>query len=195
MSSLGLVVTRSNLDHRLLCAKSGRSRLRRIINIGTVVIQLSIPISVLLLCISVVGCTTPAHIVHLNMPSESERVEILVWRESSINVWGHRLVFGADERDIVQLSNGEYAHLYLPTGSHRLYVRSTLADEPYELTASLEANKKACLKTSANPLNYAKALIPFTLNFSNSFFLEPVSCLSDIEMAKYTLVPVEYGDK
>ncbi|MBE0620345.1 MAG: hypothetical protein IH605_07105 [Burkholderiales bacterium] len=144
-----------------------------------------------ILCLSLIGCT-PAHIVRLSAPPESERAEVLVHRESAFNHGGVGLVFGADKRDFVQLNNGEYARLYLPSGNHSFFVRSTQADKPYELSASLLANQTTCFKASANPENFAKALLPFTFHLSNSFLLERVSCLSEAEIAKYSSVKVEY---
>ncbi len=152
--------------------------------------RLSLFLSIIL-CLGLVGCT-PAHIVRLNAPPESERVEVLVYRESAFNHGGVGLVFGADKRDFVQLSNDEYARLYLPAGNHRFFVRSTQADTPYELSVSLVANQTACFKAHANPGNLGKALLPFAFYLGNSFLLAPVSCLSEAEIAKYSLVKVEY---
>lgn len=155
--------------------------------------RLSFPLF-LLLNVGLLGCT-PANLVRLNMPPESERAEVQVYREPAFNASGIGLLFGAGNKDFVQLSNGEYARLYLPAGAHSFFARSTQADKPYELAISLVANQKTCLKASANSKNLAKTLLPLAYYLSSTFQLEQVNCLSDVEIAKYSLVPVEYETK
>jgi hypothetical protein len=140
------------------------------------------------------GCT-PAKLTRLQLPDESQRVEIFVYREIAFISGDIRMVFGAEGNDYVSLQNGEYAAMYLRPGAHNFFVRSTLADQPYVLAVSLSANDKKCLKAYANPANIGKFLLPFAHYVSNTFLLEQTSCLSNEELSKYSSVAVEYERK
>lgn len=146
----------------------------------------------LILFYFLLAACTPAHLVRLNMPPESERAEVFIHRDAGFNAGAIGVIFGADNKDVVQLNTEECARIFLPAGNHVLFVRSIQADKPFELAVSLTANKKTCFKAKANPSNFAKTLMPISFHLSSSFLLEPVNCLSDNEIAKYTLIPIEY---
>lgn len=150
-------------------------------------------LSVFCLCMSlvIVGCT-PAKITRLQLPDDSQRSEILVYRETSFNAEGIDMVFGADGNDYVSLRNGQYAHMYFRPGTYSFFVRSVGMDQPHVLTISVNANDTVCLKAFADPANYGKSLMPILYHVSSTFLIERANCLSGKELVHYRRVAVEY---
>lgn len=138
------------------------------------------------------GCT-PVKLTRLQAPEESQRSEVLVFRESSFNAGGIGMVFGSDGNDYVSLSNDQYAQLQFRPGSYNFFVRSTQGDKPFVLPMALGARESRCLKAYANPANLGKAVLPVAYLLGNTFLLEQVNCPTKEELAKYGAVAVEYG--
>jgi len=145
----------------------------------------------LLVCQVLASCT-PARLSRLQLPDESQRSEVLVYREPAFNAGGVSMVFGAEGKDYVSLWNGEYALMYFLPGAYNFFVRSNQADQPFFLPVSLSTNDKKCIKAYPTPANIGKVLLPFIYHFSNTFLLEEVSCLSEGELSKYSAVSVEH---
>lgn len=160
---------------------------------------------ILLLQVLAVGCTTPAKLTPLKVSDETQRSEVIVYRESALNWYGWNLVFGADGEDYVTLRNADYAQLYLSPKTYQFFARSEYPARPYVLTATLNANDRKCMRAYANPSNPVKAVLGGTiilapvglawLFMGNDFLLEEVTCPSPEELAKYTKVEVQYREK
>jgi len=123
----------------------------------------------------ITGCSQ-AIIVQAPIPTDANKAELTVTREPSFNSGAVGMVFGADENDYVKLKNGGGYKVSLPAGSYSFFVRSTRADEPFILAAQFRPGDRLCLKGFANPNNLAKALMPITYHFSNTFLLERTEC-------------------
>jgi len=163
---------------------------------------------ILLLQVLAVGCTpTPARLTPLKVSDETQRSEVIVYRESAFNWATRKLVFGADGEDYVTLRNADYAQLYLSPKMYQFFVRSEYADRPYVLTATLNANDRKCMKAYANPANWGTLpqVVDFVLPLplvgtwvtfaGNRFLLEEVTCPSPEDLAKYSKVEVQYREK
>ncbi len=139
------------------------------------------------------GACTPANLTRLRMPVESQRAEVLIYRESSVLASLGGLIFGANRQDYVILSNGSYAQIYLSPNTYEFFVRSTGADQPYVLGITLSANTRKCLKGYPNPSNILKSLLFIPAYYmGNTFLLEEVACPSSEELPKYSKVAVQY---
>ncbi len=148
----------------------------------------------LLLALLLAACT-PARLTRPKMPSDAERAEVLIYRESSILAGLSSLIFGANQQDYLVLRNGTYAQLFLSPGTYEFFVRSEGADQPARLPMTLGANSRTCLKGYANPSNVAKSLFFWPAYYLGStFLLEATACPSSETLATYSRVDVQYAE-
>lgn len=147
--------------------------------------------SIVATCIILSGCA-PAHLTTLKKPPDSAKAEVLVYREAAFNAGAGSMIVGTNDQDIVELYGDRYATIQLPAGEHTFFARAIGGDQPFKLTVSLKPNELTCIKGIPNPANLAKALVPIAFYLGNTFLLEPTSCPSKKELAKFELVPVKY---
>ena len=139
------------------------------------------------------GACTSMPLTPPKQPAASSRAEVIVFREHAFNSGGVSATFGANEQAFVYLGNAEYASIFFAPGTYRFFVRAR-SEDALTLEQTVKADEKHCLKTFANPLNLAKAFVPFgRLMISDpTFLLVEVECPSSGQLAKYSRVEVEY---
>ena len=137
------------------------------------------------------GCA-PAHLTTLKKPQSTEQAEVLVYRESAFNAAAGSMIVGTDESDIVELYGDRFATILLPAGEHTFFARANGGDKPFKYKVSVAANQRTCIKGSPNPANYAKAFLPLSYYFGNTFLLEQTTCPSKEELAKFEQVSIDY---
>lgn len=117
---------------------------------------------------------------------------MLVYRESSFNAAAGSMIIGTNDADIVELYGDRFATILLPAGEHTFFARANGGDQPFKYKVSLAANQRTCIKGSPNPANLAKAFLPISYYFGNTFLLEQTPCPSKDELAKYEQVAIDY---
>lgn len=125
----------------------------------------------------------------LAQSQKSQAVTVLVYREPSVNIGLASLYFGerAGERVsyFLKLENAEYAEIQLAPGSYEFIVASGKSLD-FPLPVELKPGKRTCIRTYANPANYAKILVPLLMRLTQVFTMEMVACPGADFLRNYT---------
>ena len=137
------------------------------------------------------GCSS-VPIVPLPPPDPTSRAEVVIYRVSAFNAGGVSLAVGTGNQAFAQLDNGNYVAAFVPPGSRSFFVQARSA-EPTTLALELKPGERVCLKTEADAGNLGKVLLPPLLMAGGyRFTLARVPCPSEVELAKYKRIDVDY---
>lgn len=118
--------------------------------------------------------------------------EVIVYRESAFAAGGVGLAVGANGKAFAMIGNSEKVRVALPAGQHEVFVQARSA-EPSRVRIEVRKAAVVCLRTSASPGTYAKALLPIALMATGyHFYLDEVPCPALTELSQYKDVPVSY---
>ena len=147
--------------------------------------------AIVLVSLMLDGCAS-APILPLPRPAANTGGEVVVFRQHALAAGGVDLAVGADDKAFALLSNDEKTRALLPVGEHEIYVRARSA-EPTKVRVMVKMGSTVCLRTSADPNTFIKALVPITLIATGyHFFLDEVPCPPQAELARYRDVLVTY---
>lgn len=138
-----------------------------------------IPLILVLLILT--GCQS-MQITTPNIESSSTS-SILIFREPAFNGGGGSLYFGENGKTYASLNNSEYAELKVSSGTHNFFVTARGAQD-FNFSVTLKPNEKICVKSYADPTNYAKVFVPILMNLTSLFKAEVVAC-PNLEELKY----------
>lgn len=135
---------------------------------------------------------TPAKLVRPQAVEEGRRAEVMVFRDSQFNAVGATMVVGINDKEYAQMGTREYVRWFVQPGPQTVFVRSTQADKPFQLPVDLAVGSFTCLKASADPANFAKALVPIVMHWTSTFMLEQVSCPTNTELERFQRLEIRY---
>jgi len=128
----------------------------------------------------------------LPAPVAGESGEVVIYREWAFAAGGVGLTVGVEDVGFVTLSNSEKVSAKLSPGTREVFVQARSAD-PTRLRVNVRKGEIVCLRTSASPSTYARAVIPVVLIVTGyHFYLDEVPCPSVSELAKYEEVSPSY---
>ncbi len=143
-------------------------------------------LAVFLTASALVGCGSP-QIVRPTSSEGQKTAEVLVYREAAFNSGLVALHFGERGQVYLALRNGEYGVISVPAGKHRFTVGAN-ATQDYEMEVVVAESGTTCIKTYADPSNYAKAFVPILMNITSTFLMDVVDCPDEAFLQYYRRV-------
>jgi hypothetical protein len=139
----------------------------------------------------VAGCSS-VPVQPVKQPPQGARAQVVVFRENALAASLVPLSVGAGGKAFASLGNDEKVAVDLPPGAVEVFVQARSA-EPTRVRLNLQKDATVCLRTSANPNAFAKALVPISLMATGyHFYLDEVTCPAAPELAKYKNIAVTY---
>lgn len=149
------------------------------------------PYLLLSITVLIAGCSS-LPLAPLAAPDVANRAEVVIYRVYAFNAGGVPLAVGTGGQAFASLGTSEYVAAFVPPGSHAFFVQAGSAN-PATVSVALKSGERACLKTEADPANLGKVLLPPLLMATGyAFTLEQTPCPSEVDLAKYKRVNVEY---
>lgn len=128
----------------------------------------------------------------LKEPPKDARAQVLVFRENAMAASLVSLTVGVNGQAFAMLGNDDKVSVALPPGPADVFVQARSA-EPTRVRVDLAHGSTVCLRTSANPSAFAKALVPIALMTKGyHFYLDQVPCPAEDVLSRYKSVPVAY---
>jgi hypothetical protein len=137
------------------------------------------------------GCAS-APTSPLPRSSADSQGEVIIFREHAFAASLVDVVVSSGESRIAVLSNNQKASVALPLGPVDIAVQARSA-QPTKAQVLVKKETPVCLRTSASPSTYPKAVVfPVLIVTGYHFYLDEIPCPPPAELSKYKDVPVVY---
>lgn len=115
------------------------------------------------------GCAT-ANLQSIEKPDAADQSTIIIYRDFELNAGGAVAIFGANDRDWLEVGTNTWADIKVKPGSVDFFVRAVLKKESHVLKMNISTSSQVCLRIVPNSANIAAALVPVAGLFTGSTF-------------------------
>jgi hypothetical protein len=143
------------------------------------------------LCSLLFGCAS-APTSPLQRSSSDSQGDVIIFREHAFAASLVDVTVSTGASRIAVLANNEKTTVSLPLGTNEISTQARSA-QPTKVQVLVKKEAPVCLRTSASPSTYPKAILfPALIVTGYYFYLDEIPCPSQAELSKYKDVQVVY---